>query len=124
MKTAADRFPALTLSIFAGAFVFGTVMSSLGSLLPALFGAIGFEKLDAGRLFLFMNLGMLMSSLLFGPICDRFGFRATLLVSTLLIAAAFRVTVGRRQLPHCPPGTGCAGIWGRCAQRGNQCTSQ
>jgi len=89
MKTAAGRFPALTLSIFAGAFVFGIVMSSLGSLLPALFGAIGFEKLDAGRLFLFMNLGMLMSSLLFGPICDRFGFRATLLVSTLLIAAAF-----------------------------------
>lgn len=89
MKTAADRFPALTLSIFAGAFVFGIVMSSLGSLLPALFGAIGFEKLDAGRLFLFMNLGMLVSSLLFGPICDRFGFRATLLASTLLIAAGF-----------------------------------
>lgn len=64
-------------------------MSSLGSLLPALFGAVGFEKADAGRLFFVMNLGMLISSLMFGPVCDRFGFRATLLGSTALITLAF-----------------------------------
>jgi fucose permease len=89
MNVSSERYPALTFSIFAGAFVFGIVMSSLGALLPALFGAIGFEKADAGRLFFVMNLGMLVSSLAFGPFCDRFGFRLTLLVSTLLIAASF-----------------------------------
>jgi FHS family glucose/mannose:H+ symporter-like MFS transporter len=89
LNPTSEKYPALTVSIFAGAFVFGIVMSSLGALLPALFGAIGFEKADAGRLFFVMNLGMLVSSLLFGPVCDRFGFRTTLLTSTLLIAASF-----------------------------------
>jgi MFS transporter, FHS family, glucose/mannose:H+ symporter len=79
----------LQTSIFAGAFVFGVVMSSLGSVLPALFAAVGFQKVDAGRLFLFMNFGMLVSSLLFGPICDRFGFRVLLLSSTALVGGAF-----------------------------------
>ncbi len=89
MNSTTGRYRALTVSIFAGAFAFGIVMSSLGSLLPALFQTIGFDKADAGGLFFFMNLGMLASSLLFGPVCDRFGFRATLLVSSLLVAAAF-----------------------------------
>jgi FHS family glucose/mannose:H+ symporter-like MFS transporter len=94
MNSTAEKYPALATSIFAGAFVFGIVMSSLGALLPALFVAIGFEKVDAGRLFFVMNLGMLASSLLFGPVCDRFGFRTTLLVSALLIASAFAALSG------------------------------
>ncbi len=84
-----QEYKGLTLSIFAGAFVFGIVMSSLGSGLPTLFTTIGFEKADAGRLFLAMNFAMLVSSLLFGPICDRFGFRRVLLGSTMMIAGAF-----------------------------------
>ena len=89
MKSDSGIYPRLQLSIFAGAFVFGIVMSSLGSLLPALFDAIGFEKVDAGRLFLIMNFAMLVSSLLFGPICDRFGFQTVLVASTILVAGAF-----------------------------------
>jgi fucose permease len=69
-------------------------MSSLGSLLPALFDAIGFERVDAGRLFLTMNFAMLVSSLLFGPICDRFGFRTVLVTSTMLVAGAFALLSG------------------------------
>ncbi len=94
MNSTPERYPLLTVSIFAGAFVFGIVMSALGSILPSLFEAIGFEKGAAGGLFFVMNLGMLTSSLLFGPVCDRFGFRATLIVSTLLIAASFSALSG------------------------------
>jgi fucose permease len=83
------KYRGLQASIFAGAFAFGIVMSSLGSLLPALFAEIGFEKADAGGLFLVMNFGMLVSSLLFGPICDRFGFRALLAVSSLMVGGSF-----------------------------------
>ena len=87
----ADRgeFRGLQFSIFAGAFVLGIAVSALGSLLPALFPVIGYQKADAGGLFLAMNLAMLIGSLLFGPICDRFGFRMLLLSSTLLVAGAF-----------------------------------
>jgi fucose permease len=91
------RYRGLQTSIFAGAFAFGIVMSSLGSLLPALFAEIGFEKADAGGLFLVMNFGMLVSSLLFGPICDRFGFRALLTVSSLMVGGSFAMLAAARE---------------------------
>ncbi len=79
----------LQFSIFAGAFVLGVAISALGSLLPALFAAIGFQKAAAGELFLAMNFCMLLGSLFFGPVCDRFGYRRLLLLSTLLVSGAF-----------------------------------
>jgi len=90
----ADRYRGLEFSIYSGAFVFGIVMSALGAILPELFATIGFQKADAGGLFLAMNATMLASSVLFGPVCDRFGFRGPLLVSTLLIAGAFGALAG------------------------------
>jgi fucose permease len=84
-----DEYRGLQFSIFAGAFVLGIAVSALGSLLPALFPVIGYKKADAGGLFLAMNLAMLIGSVLFGPVCDRFGFRILLLSSTLLVAGSF-----------------------------------
>ncbi len=89
MNAKAESYRGLRLSIFAGAFVFGVVMSSLGSLLPSLTVTLGLQKVDAGMLFLFMNFAMLLGSLVFGPICDRFGFRLLLVASALLISGAF-----------------------------------
>ncbi len=89
MAAATNSYRGLQTSIFTGAFVFGIVMSSLGSLLPAMSALVGFEKLDAGRLFLLMNFGMLVGSLLFGPICDRFGFRALLTTSLIMVGGTF-----------------------------------
>lgn len=88
----ASEFPhhrGLSLAIFAGAFVFGVVMASLGALLPGLIEVIGFDKAEAGTLFLAMNFAMLVGSLIFGPIGDRFGFRLLLIASTLLVGAAY-----------------------------------
>jgi len=89
MRTRTEPYRGLQVSIFAGAFVFGIVMSSLGSLLPSLTAALGLQKADAGMLFLFMNFAMLLGSLVFGPVCDRFGFRLLLMASALLISGAF-----------------------------------
>ncbi len=84
-----NPYRGLQFSIFAGAFVLGIAISALGSVLPALTSAIGFQKAAAGGLFLAMNFARLIGSFVFGPICDRFGFRTLLLFSTLLISAAF-----------------------------------
>lgn len=83
------HYRGLVQAIFAGAFVFGVVMASLGALLPGLIEKIGFDKASAGALFLAMNFAMLVGSLIFGPICDRFGFRLLLLVSTLMVGVAY-----------------------------------
>jgi fucose permease len=72
-----------------GIFVFGIVMAVLGAVLPSLMERIGFDKARGGGLFLVMNFAMLVMSLLFGPIVDRFGFKTLLAVCALLVAGAF-----------------------------------
>ncbi len=84
----------LTASAFAGMFVFGIVMAILGAILPSLFGRLSLDKGQAGNLFLYMNFAMLVMSLLFGPIVDRFGFKMFLVVSSLLVVAAFGLLAG------------------------------
>ena len=79
----------LTASAFAGMFVFGIVMAILGAILPSLFARISMGKAEAGNLFLIMNFAMLIMSLLFGPVVDRFGFKLFLILCSLLVAVAF-----------------------------------
>ncbi len=81
----------LRASAWAGIFVFGIVMAILGAILPSLFERIGFGAGAAGNLFLTMNFAMLITTLFFGPLVDRFGFKAVLAVSALLVAAAFLI---------------------------------
>jgi len=81
----------LQFSAWAGMFVFGIVMAILGAILPSLFERIGFGAGAAGSLFLTMNFAMLLSTLFFGPVVDRFGFKTILGVSAFLVAAAFLV---------------------------------
>lgn len=81
----------LMSSACAGMFVFGIVMAILGAILPTLFEKFQFSKGEAGNLFLYMNLSMLVASLIFGPIVDRFGFKIFLVVCSLLVACSFLV---------------------------------
>lgn len=76
-------------SACAGIFVFGIVMATLGAILPSLFTRIDFDKSEAGRLFFLMNLAMLAMSVVFGPVVDRFGYRAFLMACSLLVAGSF-----------------------------------
>jgi FHS family glucose/mannose:H+ symporter-like MFS transporter len=79
----------LMSSACAGMFVFGIVMAILGAILPTLFSEIQFNKSEAGNLFFTMNLAMLVMSLLFGPVVDRFGFKIFLAICSLLVAFSF-----------------------------------
>jgi fucose permease len=76
----------LMSSACAGIFVFGIVMAILGAILPSLFSKIQFNKSEAGNLFFYMNLAMLVMSVFFGPIVDRFGYKIFLLLCSLLVA--------------------------------------
>jgi MFS transporter, FHS family, glucose/mannose:H+ symporter len=68
--------------------VFGVVMTTLGAVLPAVVDRFGISKADAGALFTLVNLGVLIGSLLFGPIADRYGYKGMLAGATALIAVA------------------------------------
>lgn len=76
-------------SLCAGMFVFGIVMAMLGAILPSLFTKIQMDKAEAGNLFLYMNFAMLVASLIFGPVVDRFGFKIFLIVCSFFVALSF-----------------------------------
>ena len=88
-RPGAARVARLQLSAWAGIFVFGIVMAILGAILPSLFERVGFGAGAAGNLFLTMNFAMLVTTVFFGPLVDRFGFKSLLAVSAALVALAF-----------------------------------
>ena len=73
----------------AGMLLFGVSLITLGSVSADLKQKFGLNGITAGTLFSILPLGILTGSLLFGPICDRFGYRLLLAVSGLLICAGF-----------------------------------
>ena len=68
-----------------GMCFFGISMITLGSVLPSLTAKLGLDNLQATALVTFLPLGLLGGSLLFGPIVDRFGHKALLLLSCLVV---------------------------------------
>jgi fucose permease len=64
-----------------GMCFFGISVITLGSILPSLTENLQLDKLQATALVTFLPLSMLGGSLLFGPIVDRYGHKALLLVS-------------------------------------------
>ena len=88
--------------VFAAAclamLVFGIVMTILGSVLPSLIVKFGLDKADAGSLFPLMTVGMLIGSLFFGPVVDRYGYKIPFILSCALILAGLEVLAFENQL--------------------------
>jgi len=74
----------------AGIFVFGSVLALLGTLfgLPEMRARLGLDLMRQGDLLSLQFFGILLSTLVTGPLVDRFGKRVVLAVSPLLVAAA------------------------------------
>jgi fucose permease len=64
---------------------FGIVLTTLGAVLPSVIERFGIDKTAAGSLFLLMTFGILLGSVVFGPIVDRNGYKGMLLLATALI---------------------------------------
>lgn len=71
----------------AGMLLFGIVMLTLGSSLPEIIKKYVLDDLSAGSLASLLPTGILLGSLLFGPIVDRFSYKYLLVVCTLLISS-------------------------------------
>ena len=72
-------------------FGFGIVMALLGAILPLLAGRVHFDLAHAGDLFLAMNAAMLVISVGLGPLLDRFGHKAPLIIGPMWVVAALLI---------------------------------
>jgi MFS transporter, FHS family, glucose/mannose:H+ symporter len=79
-----------------GMLIFGIVMAVLGAVLPSVIEKFEIDKIDAGSLFLLMTFGMLVGSMVFGPIVDRYGFKG------LLVICAVIITIGIQGIAFAP----------------------
>ena len=83
--------------LFVGAcaamFVFGIVLAILGALfgLPAMRDRLGVTLAQQGDIFLALFFGVLLSTIIVGPMIDSFGNKAVLTVSAALVTVALVV---------------------------------
>ncbi|HSB15341.1 MAG TPA: MFS transporter [Bryobacteraceae bacterium] len=88
MTRRAVSIPWLSAAAWAGMFFFGVVMAMLGTVLPVLSERLRFDLARAGGLFLAMNFAMLATTLVLGPLIDRFGKKPVLVAGSLAVSAA------------------------------------
>lgn len=68
-----------------GMLVFGIVMTVLGTILPSLIERFSVDKTVAGSAITLLSVGILVGSVVFGPIVDRYGFKGLLIACTALV---------------------------------------
>ena len=68
-----------------GLLTFGIVFTTLGSVLPAVTERFGIGKAAAGSLLTLSTFGIVIGSLVFGPIVDRWGYKEMLVLATAII---------------------------------------
>lgn len=69
--------------------LFGIGLIMLGAVLPDLRVRHSLDAVEAGTLFSILPIGIIAGSLLFGPVCDKYGYRTLLAISALLMFAGF-----------------------------------
>ncbi|MCU0376697.1 MAG: MFS transporter [Bacteroidales bacterium] len=73
-----------------GMLLFGIGLITLGAILPDLKEKYSLDAVAAGTLFSLLPLGVLAGSLLFGPLCDRFGYKPLMTTAAVMMFAGFQ----------------------------------
>ncbi|MFA4837847.1 MAG: MFS transporter [Candidatus Neomarinimicrobiota bacterium] len=76
-----------------GMLLFGIVMISLGTINTFLTAKFQLDPQTVGSLAALLPFGILAGSLIFGPICDRYGYKGLLIISAILILIGVEMTV-------------------------------
>lgn len=69
--------------------IFGITIVTLGSVAPALKEKFTLDNYAAGTLFSILPIGLVIGSLIVGPICDRYGYRWMMALAAIGICVGF-----------------------------------
>lgn len=74
-----------------GMLLFGIVMISLGTINTYLSGKFNLDEINIASLAALLPFGILAGSLIFGPIVDRYSYKALLIICSVLIIIALEI---------------------------------
>lgn len=81
------------LSVFLaacfGMLLFGMSLITLGAVKPDMGEQFQLNEVSAGTLFSILPFGILTGSLVFGPLCDRYGYKYVLAISCFVLSVGF-----------------------------------
>lgn len=98
----------VNLAACLGIAFFGVAMLSLGAILPPLAKAVP----QAIELPKYMSIGIIVGTVLFGPIMDRYGYKWLLIASCLVMLAGLLILAYSSDMPLLIAGIFCVGLGG------------
>ncbi|MCG8311031.1 MAG: MFS transporter [Cytophagales bacterium] len=81
-------------------FLFGISLITLGAILPKLSADYNLSEIDKGTLASLLPVGILIGSLVFGPIVDRYSYKYFLAANVFLILAGFLLIAASKTFFH------------------------
>ncbi len=72
-----------------GILLFGMGLITLGAVVPNLKDKFQLDEISAGTLFSILPFGILVGSLIFGPFCDKYGYKILLSLACISMFAGF-----------------------------------
>jgi len=76
-------------SACSGMLLFGITLIVLGSIAPGLKEKLLLDEIESGTLFSILPFGILVGSLIFGPVADKYGYKIIMIVSCLMLSSGF-----------------------------------
>jgi len=73
-----------------GMLLFGIGLITLGAVATGLKEKFALDEISAGTLFSILPIGILAGSLIFGPLCDKYGYKVFLVISCIGLFAGFQ----------------------------------
>ena len=98
----------VNLAACLGIAFFGVAMLSLGAIMPPLVKAVP----QAIGLPMYMSIGIILGTVIFGPIMDRYGYKWLLVLSSLIMLAGLLILAYSTQWTLLVAGIFCVGLGG------------
>lgn len=90
MKNSVKKAPVLAAG-FSGMVFFGVAFVIMGAVLPSLIQKFGLDTAIASTLAGLLPLGVLLGSVIFGPVIDRFGYKSLIIISSIITVAGLEI---------------------------------